>query len=120
MHAYVESVTLLTLSYTPWDRQHHYHHHHHHHHHYHHHYHYHQANLCKGYQHSQSQCLPECSCLSPGSPTILDCKVIIISSFMIIQQYFFIYEDYVIFIIIMIVVVMIYNMVALMPAPRPG
>lgn len=32
------------------------------------------ANLCKGYQHSQSQCLPECSCLSPGSPTILDCK----------------------------------------------
>ena len=35
-----------------------------------------QANVCQCYQqHSQTQCLPECSCPSPGPPTLLDCKV---------------------------------------------
>jgi len=33
------------------------------------------VNVCQCYQqHSQTQCLPECSCPSPGPPTLLDCK----------------------------------------------
>ena len=43
-------------------------------------------NVCQCYQqHSQTQCLPECSCPSPGPPTLLDCKVFKIIRLVVFQ-----------------------------------